>query len=494
MSESKKTTPAQHALGDMAVEEFRDRAHRVADRVADYLDRLESYPVLPQLEPGSVRAALSQAPPARPEPFEQILEDYGRLIEPNITHWQHPGFMAYFPSVASGPGILGEWLSAGLNSNVMFWRNAPASTELEEVVVSWLRQMLGLPAVFDGMFTDTASVSSLLSLVAARHAVEGLDSRDEGLAGREGLKRLRLYISSEAHVSIEKAAIVVGVGRAGVRRIPADDDYRMRPEALRRAIAEDREQGWQPFCVVGTLGTTSSTSVDPVADLVRICRDEGLWLHLDAAYAGVAAVLPEMRHHFAGWEEADSIVVNPHKWLFTPFDASLLLFRDPRAYRDAFSIVPEYLRTSVEGPVHNYNEYGVQLGRRFRALKLWMQIRYFGVDGIADRLREHCRMAGEFASWVDADPDWERLAPVPFGTVCFRYRPASRAWDAETLDRVNEAILGRVNRSGRVFLSHTRLGDRFTLRVVVGNPRQTMDHVRGCWDLLLEAAAESQKA
>jgi aromatic-L-amino-acid decarboxylase len=489
MDEKGKITPAQRSLGDMDVEEFRGNAHEVADRIADYLGGLEEYPVLPQIEPGSIRDQLPSAPPAQPEPIESVMRDYARLIEPNITHWQHPGFMAYFPSVASGPGILGEWLATGLNSNVMFWRNAPSSTELEQVVVSWLRQMLGLPDAFDGMFTDTASISSLLSLVAARHAVPGLDSGARGLAGREGLRRLRMYVSDEAHMSIEKAAIVTGIGREGVRRVPTDESYRMIPAELQRAIEEDREQGWAPFCVVGTLGTTSSTSVDPAGAIAEICKREGLWLHLDAAYAGSAAIIPEMRHHFSGWEEADSIVVNPHKWLFTPFDASLLLFRDAEKFRDAFSIVPEYLRTPVGDTVRNYNEYGIQLGRRFRALKLWMQIRYFGADGIAARLREHCRMAAELVSWIEADPDWELLAPAPFATVCFRFL----AKDREQTDRINQAILDEVNRGGRIFLSHTRLRDRFTIRVSIGNPRQTIDHVKSCWSQL-KTAAESVSA
>jgi aromatic-L-amino-acid decarboxylase len=486
-------SPAQMSVGDMGLEEFREAAHGVADRVADYLTRLESYPVLPKIEPGAVRAQLQASPPAGPEPLESILADYAKWIEPNITHWQHPGFMAYFPSVASGPGILGEWLAAGLNSNVMFWRNAPASTEVEELVVDWLRQMLGLPDAFDGMLTDTASVSSLLSLVAARQAVEGLDSREQGLAGRPGLQRLRVYASEEAHYTIEKAAIVIGVGRAGLRRIPVDDAYRMRPEALIHAIAEDRANGWQPFCVVGTLGTTSSTSVDPADQLAHICRREKLWLHLDAAYAGAAALAPEYRDLFNGWERADSIVFNPHKWMFTPFDASLLLFRDPAMFREAFSLVPEYVKTPVVAEVHNYNEYGVQMGRRFRALKLWILIRYFGVDGIAARIREHCNLAQELTSWVESDPDWELLAPVPFATVCFRFRPQSlgRELDAaaeQRIDAWNEVILDTVNRSGKVFLSHTRLKDRFTLRVALGNPRARIDHVRRCWQLLREAA------
>jgi aromatic-L-amino-acid decarboxylase len=477
----------------MDVPEFRAAARDVADRVADYLERLESYDVLPQVEPGDIRERVPLTPPAEPEPLQAILEDYAKWIEPNVTHWQHPGFMAYFPSVASGPGILGEWLATGLNSNVMFWKNAPASTELEERVVGWLTRMLGLPETFDGMFTDTASVSSLLSLVAARHAVPGLDSRDEGLAGRPELRRLRVYISTESHSSIEKSAIVIGVGRAGVRAIPVDDEFRMRPEALEAAIAEDRRSGWLPFCVVGTLGTTSSTSFDPAQALAEICEREGLWLHIDAAYGGAAGLDPQHRPLLSGWERADSIVFNPHKMMFTPFDASLLLFRRPEIFRDAFSLLPDYLRGSVIDGAHNYNEYGVQLGRRFRALKLWMQIRYFGSEGIAARIREHCRLARLLGGWIDEHEDWERLAPVPLSTVCFRYRPAALGQrdDAAThrrLDRWNEDILNEINRSGRYYLSNTRLLERFTLRVALGNPRAEQSHVEGCWKALRDSA------
>lgn len=486
MAQDQPLQKAQKGLGDMESADFREAAHHVADLAADYLDRLEDYSVVPPIEPGWVRGQIPEAPPSSPEPLEAILGDYRRLIEPNITHWQHPGYMAYFPSVASGPGILGEWLAASLNSNVMFWRNAPASTELEEVVVSWLRQMVGLPAAFDGMFTDTASVSSLLSLIAARHALPGLDARDEGLAGRPGIGRLRLYASTEAHSSIEKAAIVAGIGRAGVRRIACDDLFRMRPRALIEAIEDDRRSGWWPFLVVATLGTTSSTSVDPAGDIAEICRGEGLWMHIDAAYAGTAAVAEEFRPLFAGWEEADSIVINPHKWLFTPFDASLLLFRRPEVFREAFSLVPEYLRVRAAGEAHNFHEYGIQLGRRFRALKLWLQIRYFGAEGIAARIREHCRLARLLASWVQADAHWELMAPFPFATVCLRHRPLGMS-EAE-LEAHNEALMTAVNQTGRFLLSHTKLNGKFTIRVSIGNPRQTEKHVHACWAALQEAA------
>ncbi len=486
MQDPNDVSTAQRGLGDMAPDEFRQAARRVADRVADYLEQLERYRVLPELEPGSVRERLPPAPPDGPEPLDAILEDYAQLIQPNITHWQHPGFMAYFSSIACGPGILGEWLATGLNSNVMLWRNAPASTELEETVVSWLRQMLGLPGGFDGMFTDTASMSSLLSLVAARHALDGLDARDEGLAGREGIGRLRLYCSTEAHSSIEKAAIATGIGRAGVRRIPADDAFRMNVDAMRQAIVEDRQTGWWPFCVVATLGTTSTTSMDPADRIADVCADEGLWLHVDAAYAGAAALCEEKRGLFQGWERADSIVFNPHKWLFTPFDASLLLSRRFEVFREALSLVPEYLRTAESDRVHNFNEYGVQLGRRFRALKLWMMIRWFGVDGMAARVREHMRLAGELVGWIDETPGWERMAPTPFSTVCLRYAPEGT--DDERRNALNEAILNRVNEGGEVFLSHTVLDGRFTIRVAIGNLRAEERHVRRCWELLQEAA------
>jgi len=496
MSEPAKLHQAQRGVEDMGSADFRRAAHQVADIVADYLEQLESLPVLPDLEPGQVRAKLPPSPPHEPEPLARLLDDYLELIAPNITQWQHPGFMAYFCSVASAPGMLAEWLASSLNSNVMFWRNAPASTELEELVVDWLRQMLGLPAGFDGMLTDTASVSTLTSVLAARHAIAGLDARERGLAGRSDVGPLRLYCSAEAHSSVDKAAIVAGVGAQGVRRIPTDTDFRLLPGALSEAIARDRDDGAVPFCVVATAGTTSSTSVDPLAAIAELCAREGLWLHVDAAYAGAAALAPEMRGHFEGWERADSIVVNPHKWMFTPLDASLLLFRRPEIYREAFSLVPEYLRTRQRGAAHDYHEYGIPLGRRFRALKLWFVIRYFGAHGMAERIRAHCAMAGELSGWLDESSDWQRLAPVPFSTVCFRCLPArlrARADEPETaaaIDQLNEQILATVNRSGQILLSHTKLAGRYALRVTLGNPRARHEHLERCWHLLQQAARQ----
>jgi aromatic-L-amino-acid/L-tryptophan decarboxylase len=460
----------------------------VVDVMADYLDSIEDRPVFPSIEPGSLRPLFPAAPPEAPEPLAAILEDYRRLVEPNATHWQHPGFFAYFPTTASGPGILGEMLTAALGQNAMLWRTSPIGTELEEVVVDWLRGALGLPDPFDGLLTDTASTSSLIALAAARQAT-GLDVAAAGLAGRPDVPALRVYASTEAHSSIEKACMTLGMGRASLVRIPVDDRYAIRPDALAASIVADRAAGHRPIAIVATIGTTSSTAVDPVAALAEVADREGLWLHVDSAYAGAVAMIPERRGPFAGWERADSIVVNPHKWLFTPLDASLLLTPRLADLRAAFSLVPEYLRTlDRETPVRDYNEYQPQLGRRFRALKLWIQLRWFGLEGLRRRIERHLELAGAFAGWVDEDPEWELLAPVPFSTVCFRWNPG-RETTEEELDARNAAIMDAVNRGGEIFLSHTRLAGRFTIRLAIGNIRTEERHVERAWALLREAAA-----
>ena len=446
--------------------------------------------VFPTIEPGSLRPLFPASAPEGPESIETILADYGRLIEPNATHWQHPGFLAYFATTASGPGILGEMLTAAIGQNAMLWRTSPIGTELEEVVVGWLREALGLPVAFDGLLTDTASISTLIALAAAREAA-GTDAASRGLAGRDDLGAgCRVYASSEAHSSVEKACMTLGLGRASLVRIPVNERFEMLPGALAASIAADREAGLLPIAIVATIGTTSSTSVDPVAAIADVAEREGLWLHVDAAYAGPVAILPERRAPFVGWERADSIVVNPHKWLFTPLDASLLLTRRMDVLRAAFSLVPEYLRTlDRETPVHDYNEYIPQLGRRFRALKLWIQLRWFGLEGLRRRIDAHLAMAEAFAGWVEADRDWELLAPVPFSTVCFRWRPTGRDLDEAALDEANAAIMDAVNRTGEVFLSHTRLAGRFTIRVAIGNLRTEPRHIERAWALLREAAA-----
>jgi aromatic-L-amino-acid decarboxylase len=487
--ERETATDRDAPLLDMGPAAFRAAAHAVADVMADYLEGIERRPVFPAIEPGSLRPLFPASAPEGPESIETILADYARLVEPNATHWQHPGFLAYFATTASGPGILGEMLTAAIGQNAMLWRTSPIGTELEELVVGWLREALGLPATFDGLLTDTASISTLIALAAAREAA-GTDAASRGLAGRDDLGAgIRVYASAEAHSSVDKACMTLGLGRASLVHIPVDERYEMLPGALAASITADRQAGLLPLAIVATLGTTSSTSVDPVAAIADIAEREGLWLHVDAAYAGTAALRPESRSPFAGWERADSIVVNPHKWLFTPLDASLLLTRRMGSLRAAFSLVPEYLRTlDRETPVHDYNEYIPQLGRRFRALKLWIQLRWFGLEGLRERIAAHLAMAQEFARWVEVDRDWELLAPVPFSTVCFRWRPAGRDLDEAALDEANAAIMDAVNRSGEVFLSHTRLTGRFTIRVAIGNLRTEPRHVERTWVLLREAA------
>ena len=482
-------------LTDMDPEAFRAAGHEVVDLIADYLAAVERFAVLPPVEPGSLRPLFAATPPEQPEPIGAIFDDYRRLVEPNVTHWQHPGFFAYFPTTASGPGILGEMLTAGIGSNAMLWRTSPVATELEQVVVDWLRQALGLPEGFDGLLTDTASTSSLLALAAAREAA-GLDASAAGLAGRPELGAPRVYASTEAHSSIEKACMTLGLGRSALVRIATNDRFELIAAELETAIAADRAAGRRPIAIVATVGTTSSTSVDPVSALADIAEREGLWLHVDAAYAGAVAIIPGRRAPFVGWERADSVVVNPHKWLFTPLDASLLLTRRMPSLRQAFSLVPEYLRTlDRETPVRDYNEYTPQLGRRFRALKLWIQLRWFGLDGLRRRIERHIAMAEAFAARLDADPDWERLAPVPFSTVCFRYRPTALAGReaepdvAARLDELNARLLDAVNRTGEVFLSHTRLAGRFAIRLAVGNLRTEERHVERAWELLRREAA-----
>jgi aromatic-L-amino-acid decarboxylase len=485
---------APHPLGDMDADLFRQHARRLADWIAEYLAHSDSYPVLSRVRPGEIRAALPAAAPDHPEPFNTILDDFERSVMPGITHWNHPGFFAYFAISGSAPGVLAEFLAAGLNVQAMLWRTSPAATELEEVTLSWLRQLIGLPDSFEGVIYDTASVSTLHALAAARElAAPGVHER--GLAGRPDIRGLRVYCSEQAHSSVDKSVILLGLGQQGLRKIATNERFEMRPERLRTAIAEDRRAGVTPLAVVATVGTTSTTSVDPVGDIAEICVAENVWLHVDAAYAGAAAMLPEHRHILRGAERADSLVVNPHKWLFTPVDLSAFYCRRMDVIRAAFSLVPDYLRTPEEGQVRNLMDTGIQLGRRFRALKLWMILRYFGAEGIRSRIAEHIRLARLFAGWVDAHPDFERLAPVPFSVVCFCAKPADhRAAEARTdeaLDSLNERLLEDVNASGEIFLSHTRINGRFALRLAVGHIRTTEVHVKKAWDLLVDRLARA---
>lgn len=477
---------SEHPPGDVPPPLFRAAMHQVADLIADYLEHVGDYPVLPKIQPGDLRAQLPEKPPEQGEPLDAILGDYRRLIEPNVTHWNHPGFMAYFGITGSGPGILGEALAAGLNVNAMLWKTGPAPTELEEAVTDWLRQMMALPPQFRGHINDTASISSLLAIAAARHRAHGGDVRSRGMAGRVDLPPLTVYASEQAHSSIDKAVITLGLGHENLRKVPVDAAFRMNVAALEAAIAADRRTGMLPIAIVATAGTTSTTSVDPLREVAKVAQKEKLWLHVDAAYAGAAAICPEYRQLMTGLEDADSIVVNPHKWLFTPVDCSVLLLREPDALKAAFALTPEYLKTS-EGAAGatSLMDYGPQMGRRFRALKLWFVIRAFGVEGMRERIRAHCALAREFARWVEQEPGFELSAPLPFSTVCFRAVPPVTP---EEQDAFNERLLDAVNREGPVFLSHTRLRDRYVLRLAIGNLRTARAHVAKAWELITSHA------
>ncbi len=476
-----QTDPFPHGA-DMPPEEFRLQGHEVVDWIAEYFRAVEDTPVLAQVQPGEIREGIPARAPERGEPMGEILQGFRTSIMPGITHWNHPGFLAYFGISGSGPGVLGEMLSAALNVNAMLWRTSPAATELEEVVAGWVRDLLGLPETMFGIIQDTASNSSLVALAAARHRAYPQVRK----AGLFGLPPGRIYASEEAHSSIEKAGIALGLGQEGVRRIPVDGAFRLDVGALESALQEDRSQGIRPVALVATLGTTSTTSCDPVEAMARIASETGTWLHVDAAYGGAGAVLPELQSYFRGWEAADSVVFNPHKWLFTPVDCSLLFTRHRQLLQDTFSLVPEYLRTEEADRTTQLMDYGLALGRRFRALKLWFVLRYFGSEGIRRRIRHHIALANHFARRLEEAPRWRVMAPVPFSTVVFRFVPAGL--EEVELDRLNQAILDGVNARGRIFLSHTSLEGRLCLRVAVGNLRTHAGTLENCWTDLQEVA------
>ena len=473
------------APGDIPLPELDAQARAALGWIERFLAHPEQYPVLAQVAPGDIGRAIPPSPPDRPEPLGQILGDFESAIVPGMTHWNHPGFMAYFAISGTVPGIIAELLTAALNVNAMLWRSSPAATELELIVTDWLRQMMGLGDGWTGFLNDTASTSTFVALAAAREARGELAIRERGMAGRSDLPRLRVYCSVQAHSSVDKAVIALGLGHENVVHIETDDRFRMRADRLAEAMRTDVERGALPLAVVATAGTTSTTSVDPIAEIAGVAKSHQAWLHVDAAYAGAAAVLPEMRAMFAGWERADSIVMNPHKWLFTPVGSSALFVRRPDILKRAFSLVPDYLVVPEQEDAPNLMDYGLQLGRPFRALKLWMVIRAFGVEGIAARIRHHIHLARQLADRVEAAPDWELSAPVPFSTVCLRYAP--RGVDEATLDRWNEAIMSRVNASGEALLSHTRLHGRYVIRVAIGNIRTDRQHVNRVWEMLREA-------
>ena len=468
-----------NALGDMPAADFRRYGYEVVDWIANYFEHIGDYPVLSQIEPDWLKNSLPRSAPEHGEDFGEVLKDVDRLILPAVTHWNHPNFHGLFSTSTSSVGVFGEMLSAAFDMKAMLWRTSPASTELEDVVLDWLRQMMNLPEQFEGIIYDTASVSTMHAIAAARERAN-LNIRELGMSGRDDLPLLRVYCSEHVHSSIDKAVITLGLGTRSLRKIGVNERFEMRADLLADAIDEDVEAGFAPICVIPTIGTTSSSSVDPVDAIADICEKHGIWLHVDTAYAGSAAIVPEMQHYFKGCERADSIVTNPHKWLFTPFDLSVLYCRDLSMMKRAFSLVPEYLKTSDESTVKNGMDYGIQLGRRFRALKLWFVMRYFGREGLIDRIREHCRLARLFAAWVEESENFEMLAPVPFALVCFRACPAG----VEDLGSLNERIMNDINASGEAYLSHTKLDGKFTLRLSVGSIRVEEKHLVKVWELL----------
>ncbi|MBV9718525.1 MAG: amino acid decarboxylase [Candidatus Eremiobacteraeota bacterium] len=457
---------------------------RVGEWIERYFSHPERYAVMPPVCPGDVVAALPSQAPERGEPFDSIFADFERIIVPATTHWNHPRFFAYFATSAAPIAIAAEALAATLDVKAMLWRTSPAATELEEVTMRWLGQLLGLPPKWTGIIYDTASIAGFTALAAAREALD-LDIRERGMAGRS-LPPLRVYITNETHSHVEKAAIALGIGQRNVVRIPCDLESRMRPEALRQAIETDRAAGMRPLAIVATVGTTSTTSIDPVAKIAAVARECGVWLHVDAAYAGIAAIVPEFRGLLDGAEHADSLVVNPHKWMFVPMDLSALFVKDESIVRRAFSLVPEYL-TGPEAGVVNYMDYGLQLGRRFRALKLWFVLRHFGAEGVRERLRGHIALAQQFAAWLRAEPNWEILAPHPLSVVCFHYAPAGL--DAAALDALNAAIMHAVNATGEVFLSHTKIDGAYAMRLAIGNLRTKREDVEHAWRILRQEAS-----
>jgi aromatic-L-amino-acid decarboxylase len=477
--------PLPPRSSDMSSAEFRKHGHAVIDWIADYLEKPEKWPVLPSVRPGEVRSALPQSPPSRGEPMDRILEDFQTLIVPATTHWNHPAFMAYFANSSTGAGVLGEALTAALNVNAMLWRTSPAATELELLTLDWLRQMLGLPSEFFGAIADTASSNTLYALAAAREMHPELRIREQGMAARPDMAPIFIYCSEEAHSSVDKAVMTLGFGLSALKKIQTDDRLRMDSKALAKTIESDRRAGAIPLAVVATVGTTSTTAIDPVPAIAEICEQNKLWLHVDGSYGGIAAILPEMRHVLDGCDRAHSLVVNPHKWLFTPMDCSVLYTRRPDLLKRAFQHVPEFLMVSDGEGVVNLMDYGIALGRRFRALKLWFVIRHFGVEGLRSLIGEHVRIARRLGEWIDADAEFERLAEVEFSTVVFRHRPAGMS--GKKLDEHNARLLEKVNATREVYLSHTRVRGSYALRIAIGNIHTTEAHVRHAFDLVREA-------
>jgi aromatic-L-amino-acid decarboxylase len=468
----------------MDTTEFRRQAYLMVDWMADYIENVEKLPVKSQVEPHEIFNQLPASPPQQSESMETIFEDFKNVIIPGITHWQSPNFFAYFPANNSYPSILGEMLTAALGSQCMIWETSPAAAELEEITMNWLKQMTGLPSHWEGVIQDSASSSTLAAILAARERASGFSINDQGFTTKE---KFRIYCSTETHSSIDKAVKIAGLGRVNLKKISVDKQFALNPEALEHAIVQDMSNGFNPMCVVATIGTTSSTAIDPIEKIAAICNKYNIWLHIDAAFAGTALLLPEYRWMIKGIELANSFVFNPHKWMFTNFDCSAFFVRDKEPLLRTFEILPEYLRTTTRGKVNDYRDWGVQLGRRFRALKLWFVIRNFGVEGLQEKIRYHIELGQYFKGLVENHPEFEIIAPVHFNVVCFRFIPEG-IHDMDQINELNELLLKNLNKTGKIYLTHTRLGSKYTLRMVIGQTNVTREHVDAAWELICATA------
>jgi aromatic-L-amino-acid decarboxylase len=464
----------------MKTEEFRKYGYKIIDWITEYYKNIEKYPVKSNVNHREIFNKLPDTPPENPEEFQKIFNDFNEIILPGITHWQSPNFFAYFPANASFPSILAEFLMSAMAVQGMKWETSPAATELEERVMLWLRDMLGLPGNFTGVIQDTASTSTLTAILSARENISEFNINEKGLFD---YKKLRVYCSAEAHSSIEKAVKIAGIGKKNLVKIPVDEKFSIIPGLLEKEIKKDIEEGYIPLCVIAAIGTTGSTAIDSIKDIGLICKKYNIWFHIDAAFLGSALILPEYRWMIEGIENADSFVFNPHKWLFTNFDCSAYFVKSKEALVRTFEIIPEYLKTLSDSKVNNYCDWGIPLGRRFRALKLWFVIRSFGVKGLQEKLRKHISFGKYFADEIARDGNFEILAPVVANVICFRYKPAG-VDDEEELNRINENLLHSLNRTGKLYLTHTKLNGRYTLRMVIAQTNVEMRNVEEALELI----------
>ncbi len=469
----------------MTPEEFRKHAHELVDWMAAYMENVESYPVKSSVKPGEIFNKIPGTPPSTGESFSIIMKDFEEIIMPGITHWQSPSFFAYFPANTSPPSVLAEMLISTLAAQCMIWETSPAAAELEEKMMIWLRDLIGLPSDFEGVIQDSASTATLAAILTAREKTTGFTVNDEGF---KNAGTLRVYCSQQTHSSVEKAVRIAGIGKTNLVKIPVAGDCSMIPGKLSEAVNEDKKRGFKPCCTIATIGTTGTAAIDPLRAIGEICSENGIWLHVDAAMSGTALILPEFQWMLEGRELIDSFVFNPHKWMFTNFDCSAFFIRDTESLIRTFEILPEYLKTRSRGQVNDYRDWGIPLGRRFRALKLWSVIRSYGTDSLREKIRYHISLAKQLTEMISSEPDFELTAPLSLNVVCFRYRPDGIP--EESLNDINQELNHQLNDTGKIYLTHTSINSNYTLRMVTGQTNVTLDHVGKAWDLIKNIARE----